>query len=113
MEQDSSSISAELQALTSKRASLKDRLKKRREAMGNILEEATKDMAAIKSATKGQRAAEEEAKKLLSEVKKPKMEDTAQEKTQTTDAAQQGTYYRANLIYTHFTLRDKISYYCS
>ena len=48
MENDSStSISAELQALTSKRASLKDRLKKRREAMGNILEEATKVKALL------------------------------------------------------------------
>ena len=92
MEQDSSSISAELQALTSKRASLKDRLKKRREAMGSILEEATKDMAAIKSATKGQKAAEEGAKKLLSEVKKPKMEDAAGDKTQPTQSAPQGTY---------------------
>ena len=65
--------------------------------MGSILEEATKDMAAIKSgsASKGQKKAaavaeEEGAKKLLSEVKKPKMEDTAQEKTLQTEAAQQG-----------------------
>ena len=97
MEQDSSSaISAELEALTSKRAILKDRLKRRREAMGSILQEATKDMAAIKASSsaasnKGQQraaavAAEDEAKRLLlSEVKKPKLDDTAaQEKTTTT-----------------------------
>ena len=32
-----------------------------------------KDMVEIKGATKGKKAAEEEAKKLLSEVKKPKV----------------------------------------
>ena len=96
MEQDSSSaISAELEALTSKRASLKDRLKRRREAMGSILQEATKDMAAIKAssggASKGQRTAtvEDGAKKLLlSEVKKPKLDDTAAQEKQTTETRQ-------------------------
>ena len=33
----SDSVSAELEALSSKRASLKDKLKRRREQMGNIL----------------------------------------------------------------------------
>ena len=98
MEQDSSSaISAELEALTSKRASLKDRLKRRREAMGSILQEATKDMAAIKAssggASKGQRqrtaTVEDGAKKLLlSEVKKPKLDDTAAQEKQTTETRQ-------------------------
>ena len=113
MEQDSSSssISAELEALTSKRASLKDRLKRRREAMGTILQEATKDMAAIKASSaaaapaaapgaassKGQQraaaaaAAEDEAKRLLllSEVKKPKLDDTVAKETTSTTEAQQ------------------------
>ena len=73
--------------------------------MGSILEEATKDMAAIKSgsASKGQKKAaavaeEEGAKKLLSEVKKPKMEEVAGgEKSKTaptTEAAQKGTLHR-------------------
>ena len=105
MEQDSSSaISAELEALTSKRASLKDRLKRRREAMGSILQEATKDMAAIKASStaaagaasnKGQQkraataAAEDEGKRLLlSEVKKPKLDDTAAQEKQTTETRQ-------------------------
>ena len=106
MEQDSSSaISAELEALTSKRASLKDRLKRRREAMGTILQEATKDMAAIKASSaaapgaassKGQQraaatAAEDQAKRLLllSEVKKPKLDDTVAKETTSTTEAQQ------------------------
>ena len=110
MEQDSSSaISAELEALTSKRASLKDRLKRRREAMGTILQEATKDMAAIKASSaaaapaaapgaassKGQQraaatAVEDEAKRLLlSEVKKPKLDDTVAKETTSTTEAQQ------------------------
>lgn len=109
MEQDSSSaISAELEALTSKRASLKDRLKRRREAMGTILQEATKDMAAIKASSaaaaapapgaassKGQQraaatAAEDQAKRLLlSEVKKPKLDDTVAKETTSTTETQQ------------------------
>ena len=111
MEQDSSSasISAELEALTSKRASLKDRLKRRREAMGTILQEATKDMVAIKASSaaaaaaapgaassKGQQraaatAAEDEAKRLLllSEVKKPKLDDTVAKETTSTTETQQ------------------------
>ena len=46
MSDPSSAVSAELEALSSKRASLKDKLKKRREKMGSILNMATAAAAA-------------------------------------------------------------------
>jgi hypothetical protein len=88
-----SSISAELEALTSKRASLKDRLKKRREAMGSMMEMNATTVSTAATANKKkeeerqQQDKDKEARLMLSDAgdddvaKKPKI--TAEEKKAT------------------------------
>ncbi len=58
----SASLTAELEAISSKRASLKDRMKRRREAMGNILNEASRKETGGTTAAVESKKKEEEDK---------------------------------------------------